>query len=214
MNAEVSGERIKRLVKVMKVTPDEHMKVLRLIDEQTKRVNSEVSGDKIKTVEQLKFSWKKFQRPFSSWTFFSLIAPIVLVTIFAFVLRIDWNYRLDMILSMMKFCANNLCFTVFFGVLYGISAVEIEKKDIPNQGIRISVVNIVIFSIITAPLATIFFFLTYLNESFNKSLILGLLFGICFGIVRSGTPAIKHFVLRVILWSNGYIPWNYAKFLD
>ncbi|MEO0970352.1 MAG: hypothetical protein AAFX80_19015, partial [Cyanobacteria bacterium J06639_18] len=29
-----------------------------------------------------------------------------------------------------------------------------------------------------------------------------------------GTPVIKHFVLRVILWSSGYIPWNYAKFLN
>ncbi len=34
------------------------------------------------------------------------------------------------------------------------------------------------------------------------------------GIPRSGTPAIKHFILRVILWSTGYIPWNYAQFLN
>lgn len=42
----------------------------------------------------------------------------------------------------------------------------------------------------------------------------GLLFGLLIAIPRSGTPAIKHFVLRVILWANGYAPWNYAKFLN
>jgi ribosomal protein L40E len=43
---------------------------------------------------------------------------------------------------------------------------------------------------------------------------LGIFFGLIIGIPISGTPAIKHFVLRVILWSNGYAPWNYAKFLN
>jgi hypothetical protein len=42
----------------------------------------------------------------------------------------------------------------------------------------------------------------------------GLLFGTLIGTVRSGTPAIKHFILRLILWVNGYMPWNYAKFLN
>ncbi len=39
-------------------------------------------------------------------------------------------------------------------------------------------------------------------------------FIIVFVILFCGTPAIRHFVLRVILWFNGYAPWNYAKFLD
>lgn len=29
-----------------------------------------------------------------------------------------------------------------------------------------------------------------------------------------GTACIQHFALRLILYSNGYIPWNYARFLD
>ncbi|MEH2063034.1 MAG: hypothetical protein V7K50_12215 [Nostoc sp.] len=33
-------------------------------------------------------------------------------------------------------------------------------------------------------------------------------------IPRSGTPIIKHFALRLILYYNDYIPWNYARFLD
>jgi len=41
------------------------------------------------------------------------------------------------------------------------------------------------------------------------------LVGILLGALPSGLFAcIKHFSLRVILYFNGYIPWNYARFLD
>nr|WP_322715963.1 NACHT domain-containing protein [Nostoc sp. ChiQUE02]MDZ8228818.1 NACHT domain-containing protein [Nostoc sp. ChiQUE02] len=46
------------------------------------------------------------------------------------------------------------------------------------------------------------------------SLISGLFLGLLIGIPRSGTPVIKHFTLRLILYFNGYIPWNYARFLN
>ncbi|KOP23109.1 hypothetical protein AMR41_27770 [Hapalosiphon sp. MRB220] len=42
----------------------------------------------------------------------------------------------------------------------------------------------------------------------------GLFLGLLIGITTSGMPVIKHFILRIILWFNAYIPWNYARFLD
>jgi predicted NACHT family NTPase len=35
-----------------------------------------------------------------------------------------------------------------------------------------------------------------------------------FGLVAGGDACIQHFTLRLILYRNGYIPWNYARFLD
>jgi len=35
-----------------------------------------------------------------------------------------------------------------------------------------------------------------------------------FGVFLVGEAAVKHFSLRVLLYSNGFIPWNYARFLD
>jgi len=29
-----------------------------------------------------------------------------------------------------------------------------------------------------------------------------------------GISAIESFVLRLVLWSSGYIPWDYQRFLD
>ena len=33
-------------------------------------------------------------------------------------------------------------------------------------------------------------------------------------LVNGGIACIKHFTLRLILYFNNYIPWNYARFLD
>ncbi|MEK0178439.1 hypothetical protein [Microcoleus anatoxicus] len=38
--------------------------------------------------------------------------------------------------------------------------------------------------------------------------------GALFGFTQAGMAGIQHFTLRLILWCNGYIPWNYARFLD
>ena len=38
--------------------------------------------------------------------------------------------------------------------------------------------------------------------------------GIAIGVIESGMSAIQHFSLRIVLWFSGYIPWNYARFLD
>ena len=48
--------------------------------------------------------------------------------------------------------------------------------------------------------------ITALNNTLIYELI-GMILG-GFGIV------IQHFALRLVLYRNGYIPWNYAKFLD
>jgi hypothetical protein len=34
------------------------------------------------------------------------------------------------------------------------------------------------------------------------------------GPVFAGVILIQHFTLRLILWLQGYTPWNYARFLD
>ncbi len=50
------------------------------------------------------------------------------------------------------------------------------------------------------------------------SLICGLISGLIGGLIGSlnfgGWACIQHFVLRLILYFTGCIPWNYAQFLD
>ncbi|MCL1467604.1 hypothetical protein [Argonema galeatum] len=43
---------------------------------------------------------------------------------------------------------------------------------------------------------------------------LGGMIGLIFGSLFPSFPCIQHLALRIVFWSNGYIPWNYARFLN
>ena len=53
--------------------------------------------------------------------------------------------------------------------------------------------------------------LTLPELSFLTYMMLGM--AIPFALLAGGA-CIKHLVLRIILYRNGYIPWNYASFLN
>ena len=107
----------------------------------------------------------------------------------------------------------------------------------PNQGIKKSFYHAICF----ASLGSVWLglsvylmreqaFVQIISLLFNKSatpvsailslpdtvviVIAGMLAGTFFGLTESGTACIQHFILRLILCCNGYIPWNYARFLD
>jgi DNA polymerase III delta prime subunit len=159
-------------------------------------------GNDIQPVEKLNFSIKKF----FNIMILGIILGIILSVIFWWK---DWVII-------------GVTFGGTFGLMLAINGREIEKKTIPNQGIRQSVTNTILILAVFCLLATLLIFI-FLEEGLEKnklemylisSLVRGFFIGLLIAIPRSGTPVIKHFVLRIVLWSNGYIPWNYARFLD
>ncbi|MDF5726255.1 MAG: hypothetical protein PUP91_38620, partial [Rhizonema sp. PD37] len=179
--------------------------------------------NKIQTIETLNFSLKK---PLN-WLRNGQVSDLRFSLIFIGIIL-----QLGLIYSLIGSTKNGLFSQIILlivglspmliGLLIsGINGLEIENKTIPNQGIRQSVLNTIIFSAVTfLPTALIVFIIevSLKHDTSNQVLILslvsGILFGMLVGIVRSGTPVIKHFILRIILWFSGYTPWNYAKFLN
>jgi ABC-type uncharacterized transport system ATPase subunit len=56
-----------------------------------------------------------------------------------------------------------------------------------------------------------------MKVDFQDRSIIGSSFGLIVGLIVGligGKACIQHFILRLILYTNGYIPWNYARFLD
>jgi hypothetical protein len=53
-----------------------------------------------------------------------------------------------------------------------------------------------------------------LIDGLIDGLILGLILGLHYGFGIAGGACIEHFSLRLVLWYNHYIPWNYGKFLN
>ncbi len=103
-------------------------------------------------------------------------------------------------------------------ITIGVKDSEFEYKNTPNEGIKQSIKNIIVLTSINfIPWCGVAYMTGKTEPSFNILYILvwgfggSLLFG---GINKSGLPVIKHFSLRLVLWFNRYIPWNYARFLD
>ncbi|WP_287355960.1 NACHT domain-containing protein [Moorena sp. SIO3B2] len=107
---------------------------------------------------------------------------------------------------------------LFDGLSFELTGEEIKNRKKPNQGIKESAKNTVILSLI------IFAGTFLLSVSLNlvpaenvepiRPLIGASGMAMFFAFLVPGKPVIQHFVLRLILWRSGSIPWNYADFLS
>ncbi|MEH2022711.1 NACHT domain-containing protein [Nostoc sp.] len=93
---------------------------------------------------------------------------------------------------------------------------NVENKVYANQGIRKSAFYAVIFALVFGIIGVLLgwfinFFIS--NQEFYFEKFLGLMGALIGGLVP-GVACIEHFVLRLILYKNNYIPWNYARFLN
>jgi hypothetical protein len=114
-----------------------------------------------------------------------------------------------------------------FGSLSGgLTGPEIERRTVPNQGIRQSAGNVWVFALIGGlTLGTVWGLLNlsaavlatglipeasdWLHLQLSGVLVLALFSGLV-----PGAACIQHFALRFILWCRGVTPWNYARFLN
>jgi hypothetical protein len=107
---------------------------------------------------------------------------------------------------------------------------EIGRRSVPNQGIwqpAATAINLTVFVGLFSGLllGLIGVLRPELAVGLSAGPTKGLLYGMANGLIfemaggllgkqGSGIVCIKHFALRFVLWHNGHIPWNYARFLD
>ena len=110
-------------------------------------------------------------------------------------------------------------FVIILPVLFkALSVREIESRRVPNQGIRRSATNAAAFVLIglmvglTSGVAI--GQVLELVRSVGVGLFAGFIGGSGLGLRFGGMAVIRHSFLRFILYQNGHIPWNYARFLD
>jgi predicted NACHT family NTPase len=157
-------------------------------------------------VGYLHWSWKKFLRA----VMVSLIRGFLV-----------WTFLVSIFQQPMTSALVFIC--VFILVDLSISASGIfDKPDIErqinfNQGIQQSIITAGLVAVFTCFSFVIPF---WINKVWKTSIIteLVLIVGLLFGVFRwqatGGLFCIQHFSLRLVLYFNGYIPWNYARFLD
>ena len=192
----------------------------------------------IETIEYLKFptnpqEFKRFSKGFFNgftygfktgifrgrymvagcFTFLSAIALIIAIGIA--IGTGNWSVILTALLVPLFISILGLVLGLSIGLVRGsilgiIQAlrVDVTSKLYPNQGIIESAKNSIFIGVILIVALCIPFFSNALVSWILAIYFLPITDG--FG----GLACIQHLALRITLWQSGYIPWNYARFLD
>jgi NACHT domain/CHAT domain len=162
----------------------------------------------IRIVDTIKWSWRRARK----YSLIGLVCGVAYVLI-----RLSLTSRYYLTNGFHYILVELLVFMVIAGLFGGLDkGNEIDKSSIPNQGIWRSAINTTILCAIGIPIGTMFGWI-YARNQIEEAISIGLAVGLLAGLGGgqfSGLVLIQHFTLRVILWWNHYIPWNYARFLD
>jgi hypothetical protein len=128
---------------------------------------------------------------------------------------------------------SGLIFALIFGLIFGFLVGVVESlrtemidRQVPNQGIWASAKSIFPIFVLTLPLWIVgMWTIAWLQRKFgvgtesalhpDEFIRLGIAISMTINLVSHGSYAcIHHIGLRITLYLNRHIPWNYAKFLD
>lgn len=170
----------------------------------------------IELAEALEFSWKSFSKIFIFCTLGALSISII-----SGIFMKDLFHVKDMTLWLRSGLYLGLFSGVTFGLYNSFKAINLDIKEVPNQGIRRTAKNAfevtVCFSIAFGLFSGIFFFFSsnLSNLGILLGIILGMMSGPIYGLVSArGRSCIRHFALRFTLFQAKLSPWNYSVFLD
>jgi energy-coupling factor transporter ATP-binding protein EcfA2 len=172
-----------------------------------------LSITKIKPVETLKWSWQEAKKSLKNGLISGLFVGLIVGVCFKLT-----EPQPNIIDGLELGLIHGLTGGLILGFLGGLRGPEIETKTIPNQGIRNSVRNAILMGLIGGLVGGFFgalIGLKLLHPPHPSWLQLGIVFGLVFGLLFGGGKAcLQHFTLRLILYSQNYIPRNYAHFLE
>lgn len=169
--------------------------------------------DRINPVETLKWSWKNARKNLVKGITYGLILGLML-KINSNLPDYNWGEVVKYIttlkeLQLVRGIIFGLSLGLFFVIIRGLTGPSIQTLTTPNQGIRQSARNSLVFALIgSSILRSTAILLGWTTRGWT-------IFGFSFGMVAGGAEAcIKHFIIRILLFYKGSIPWDYARFLD
>ena len=167
----------------------------------------------IETFESLTWPWKKTGKELLDGLIYGLRWSLILSPIGVGWCGLTWKepkgYEKIIVFGIIL----GLIFALLIGLIRGLRGAEIETKTVPNQGIWISAFNAGIITLVSWLILFPIIYKWFPQGVQSKTSIIswGLILGLLFG---GGISCIQHLNLRLILWINGFIPSNLARFLD
>jgi NACHT domain len=183
------------------------------------------SLEDIEPIETLKWSWQEVRNGFGK----GLNLGLKIELFIGLILTLNYLTGKTQIGELIAMGPSFASFALISGLLGGLGGLfagfrvsKIQQTEKPNQGILKSARNALIlgiaFGISIFVIFGLIFGLMFGWNSLISTLIFGLMFalpsGLIFGLLGGGNACIRHFALRFTLYRRGYVPWNYAHFLD
>ncbi|MGD1699092.1 NACHT domain-containing protein [Dapis sp. BLCC M229] len=199
------------------------------------------SLQQIKTIEIVKWSYKKSQKSFNDLFKDSNIREFCYTSMAFYIFLIlgnIWEGKIKAIKEIILSSFNALFIFIVFGFLVycfkclldGFTSVDIKNRSMNNEGIWKSIINsfklpliaLIILCLISYLILLAFFELdSFDNLIFQYFLAIAtflmFIFILAFPFLIvwcGGKTVIQHFTLRIIISFNHYAPWNYANFLN
>ncbi|MGB7440822.1 MAG: protein kinase [Coleofasciculaceae cyanobacterium] len=165
-------------------------------------------SQQIEPVEKLKWSWSKAKNSIPLGLRIGLIVGIILGLSSSLISWLGLG-QIDALREGIPYGLSGLGTGLIFILLQGLNGGDIETSNIPNQGIWQSAKNALFVTLIGTMTMGV------MALSLKVPLVFGVVIGILFGVFSpAGLACLQHLTLRLILFVNSYIPWNYAHFLD
>jgi DNA polymerase III delta prime subunit len=192
----------------------------------------------IQTIEALSWSWKLAIQRAKKGAYvglvIGLIVGLIAYPIFHYSFRsmtsilaeenpslqnlVEMNNELSLI-SVICFVApligifGSIISLVLGGLFGGLQPTLVQTKARPNDGVRLSIRNAVVITLFTGlPIGLIVGLIGGANLA--GLAITVLIIGLPVFLWYGGLAITQHYTLRVILYFEGSIPWNYTRFLD
>jgi MFS family permease len=165
-------------------------------------------SNQINPVETLKWSWVKVRKSLILGIVVGLIVGLCFGLSSVLFYGLLVGLREGLIEGAIAAFRAGLSIALTFVLLRGLTGSGIETSTVPNQGILRSTQYAIGLSLIAA------LGLAVGSWIIGIPILCGVILGLLFGLLGAGEASIKHFILRIILYFDRSIPWNYAHFLD
>jgi serine/threonine protein kinase len=170
-----------------------------------------------------RLTWRSFGRSLLSQQHWRSVWQIALLA----------GLPIGLIAGLLKDIKFGLLFGLISGLLFGLSywllhglfrgveskTIEDQQRAIPNQGIRHSALNGLIYGLILTVFVGLSAGLLFRSGKEVLQMILaGLIIGVSVGLIawllKGGLAFLRHYTLRLLLQRHGTIPRHYRRFLD
>ncbi len=188
--------------------------------------------DRIVVVETFKWSWRNMRW----WAASGLGVGILLGTCYGFAVGVADGQQKDLWYGLILGLCNGLVGGLIAGVMVGVGRGEIPSRTVPNQGIWRSAqtalwvggLTWLAMGITAAASDALALWLVIWDKTPISATVLCHIvvwnlinwmlwassFGVGAGLLNGGLACIQHILVRLMLWREGDIPWDFAAFLD